>query len=536
MMKRLSLKSLRLSSHPKETAQSPDEEDEYEQPRPLPTDQEEAKLTSAEVSVVRVVATDDHGTPSTPKKKEKKGFFKSLRRKLTTNFRGKRDSVTGIVIDDDSSSENRDDGSLHCNRGFQSPRKPRSSRDSRIREQTTGDADVSGVSSRHRSRLPDRPQCPTPGSDRSRLKPSQSQPTKEELSKSEESSTPTEEERANTMFLTDAEYGHASAPLNLNLTPAQDAAVEETAIITEACVSVEGPSVVVTEAEAPITEPDQPWPWTPAPLPPDIESQATLSSDSDTQGASAPRSSEPFQGDQRGTTPPPHLPPPPPPPVNPSTSAGRGILQLDGYEPYDPRESSFRNHLALISCTGDPHLLLPVYDQLKEPPKSWSLTKELFKLSKFGWYWGPITRVEAEEKLAKQSDGAFLVRDSSDERYLLSLSFRSYGRTLHTRIEHCNGVFSFYAQPESEGYFSIVDLIEHSMNDSQTGVFCYSRARTPGSPSFPVRLTKPVSRFTQVRSLQYLCRFVIRQYTRFDHIQKLPLPPRIKGWLEQNQY
>ena len=177
------------------------------------------------------------------------------------------------------------------------------------------------------------------------------------------------------------------------------------------------------------------------------------------------------------------------------------------------------------------------YDQVKERDREpWSLTKELVKLAKHGWYWGPINRVEAEEKLTNQPDGAFLVRDSSDERYLLSLSFRSYGRTLHTRIEHCNGVFSFYAQPESEGYCSIVDLINHSMNDSQTGVFYYSRARTPGSPSFPVRLTKPVSRFSHVRSLQYLCRFVIRQTTRVDHIQKLPLPTSIKGWLQQKQY
>ena len=173
---------------------------------------------------------------------------------------------------------------------------------------------------------------------------------------------------------------------------------------------------------------------------------------------------------------------------------------------------------------------------LKEPPKVWSLTEELFRLSKFGWYWGPITRREAERKLAGQPDGAFLVRDSSDERYLLSLSFRSYGRTLHTRIEHCNGKFIFDAQPDTEGYPSIVVLIENSMNDTQTGICSYSRRGSPSPPIYPVRLTKPVSRFTQMRSLQYMCRFVIRQYTRYDHIQQLPLPNSIKGWIGENQY
>lgn len=177
------------------------------------------------------------------------------------------------------------------------------------------------------------------------------------------------------------------------------------------------------------------------------------------------------------------------------------------------------------------------YEELSSSNLKSGLTSELLKLSKYGWYWGSISKEEAEEKLTDQADGAFLLRDSSADHFILSLSFRSSGKTLHTRIEYNlgRGLFSFYQQAD-ECFASITDLIEHSMLFSKSSVYCYSRPRSPGYPAFPVRLTKPVSRFAQVRSLQHLCRFVIRESIRLDNIQKLPLPNSIKGYIEEGHY
>lgn len=159
-------------------------------------------------------------------------------------------------------------------------------------------------------------------------------------------------------------------------------------------------------------------------------------------------------------------------------------------------------------------------------------------LARQGWYWGPISRVEAEARLEGLPDGSFLVRDSADDRYMLSLSFRSEGRSLHSRIEYSTGLFSFYTFPDSEndGFVTVVQLIDHAMKFSQDGIFCFSRGRNVHSPTIPVRLTIPVSRFMKVRSLQDHCRFVIRQYTRFDQLKTLPLPKKFNAYLEQSPF
>lgn len=162
-----------------------------------------------------------------------------------------------------------------------------------------------------------------------------------------------------------------------------------------------------------------------------------------------------------------------------------------------------------------------------------SLGTEQIKLAKFGWFWGPLTKPEAEAKLHDLPDGSFLVRDSSSSRHIFTISFRSYGHTMHSHIEYRPGQFSI---GDELSRASVSDLIEEAIRISKESVFCYSRGRDEAEPSYPVRFMRPVSRFMEVRSLQYLCRFTIRQYINVGNIQKLPLPSSVKGYLQQGQY
>uniref|UniRef100_A0A669DGD4 Suppressor of cytokine signaling 7 n=1 Tax=Oreochromis niloticus TaxID=8128 RepID=A0A669DGD4_ORENI len=171
-------------------------------------------------------------------------------------------------------------------------------------------------------------------------------------------------------------------------------------------------------------------------------------------------------------------------------------------------------------------------------PDAGSFATSLRELEKCGWYWGPMNWEDAEMKLKGKPDGSFLVRDSSDPRYILSLSFRSQGVTHHTRMEHYRGTFSLWCHPKFEDRcHSVVEFIERAIMHSKNGKFLYFlRSRVPGLPPTPVQLLYPVSRFSSVKSLQHLCRFCIRQLVRIDHIQELPLPTPLIAYLRKFYY
>ncbi|XP_066119905.1 suppressor of cytokine signaling 7 isoform X2 [Saccopteryx bilineata] len=223
---------------------------------------------------------------------------------------------------------------------------------------------------------------------------------------------------------------------------------------------------------------------------------------------------------QRGLTSP-HPPTPPPPPR-------RSLSLLDAFFRIAPIRAAESAH-----SQPPQHLQCPLYR-----PDSSSFTASLRELEKCGWYWGPMNWEDAEMKLKGKPDGSFLVRDSSDPRYILSLSFRSQGITHHTRMEHYRGTFSLWCHPKFEDRCqSVVEFIKRAIMHSKNGKFLYFlRSRVPGLPPTPVQLLYPVSRFSNVKSLQHLCRFRIRQLVRIDHIPDLPLPKPLISYIRKFYY
>ncbi|XP_041087503.1 suppressor of cytokine signaling 7-like isoform X2 [Polyodon spathula] len=234
-----------------------------------------------------------------------------------------------------------------------------------------------------------------------------------------------------------------------------------------------------------------------------------------------------------------HPPTPPPPPR-------RSLSLLDAFLRALPRPSSSSSSSSSSSCSlqGDPQLPVtqpPPARVLHCPlsrPDSCSFAASLRELEKCGWYWGPMNWEDAEMKLKGKPDGSFLVRDSSDPRYILSLSFRSQAITHHTRMEHYRGTFSLWCHPKFEDRCqSVVEFIERAVMHSKSGKFLYFlRSRVPGLPPTPVQLLYPVSRFSNVKSLQHLSRFRIRQLVRVDHIPELPLPKPLIAYLRKFYY
>ncbi|XP_067831106.1 suppressor of cytokine signaling 9 [Heptranchias perlo] len=151
------------------------------------------------------------------------------------------------------------------------------------------------------------------------------------------------------------------------------------------------------------------------------------------------------------------------------------------------------------------------------------LVPDLLELTTFPCYWGVMDRYQAEALLEGKPEGAFLLRDSAQEDYLFSVSFRRYSRSLHARIEQWNHNFSFDVHDPSVFHASTVTgLLEH-YKDPNSCMFFEPLLSSPINRTFPF-------------SLQHICRAVISSCTTYDGIEFLPIPNTLKEYLKEYHY
>ncbi|XP_063168701.1 suppressor of cytokine signaling 5-like [Candoia aspera] len=151
------------------------------------------------------------------------------------------------------------------------------------------------------------------------------------------------------------------------------------------------------------------------------------------------------------------------------------------------------------------------------------LVPDLLQLTQLPCYWGVMDRYEAESLLEGKPEGTFLLRDSAQEDYLFSVSFRRYGRSLHARIEQWNHNFSFDVHDPSVFHAPTVSgLLEH-YKDPSVCMFFEPLLSIPVNRTFPF-------------GLQHLCRAVVTCCTTYDGIGRLPLPRALKEYLKEYHY
>lgn len=208
------------------------------------------------------------------------------------------------------------------------------------------------------------------------------------------------------------------------------------------------------------------------------------------------------------------------PPPRPMMSVPEGLpLEEEvAVEEEDEEEEEVKvtlEEMASMSLSSRPHTQVDYVHHL---------VPDLAQITSCSFYWGKMDRYEAEALLEGRAEGSFLLRDSAQDEYLFSVSFRRYGRSLHARIEEQNHKFSFDCH--DPGVFmsaNIPSLMEHYKDPASCMFFepmlCQAVARRE---AFPL----------QVLARAALCD-ALPSYSAIDTLE---LPKSLRAYLKEYHY
>lgn len=178
------------------------------------------------------------------------------------------------------------------------------------------------------------------------------------------------------------------------------------------------------------------------------------------------------------------------------------------------------------------------------------LAATLNALRTSGWYYEGLSWQESQEALQSTSPGTFLVRDSSDPRFLFSLSVQTDRGPTSIRLHYICGQFRLDAEPRLAPlmplFECVVKLVEYYIALTKDSRKCRKVSRDKeqvwvdarGHLYSHILLTSPLYKKQQRPSLQHLARLAINKQVQAAaaDVSRLPLPMPMIDYLKEYPY
>ncbi|KAJ8965153.1 hypothetical protein NQ314_004378 [Rhamnusium bicolor] len=171
------------------------------------------------------------------------------------------------------------------------------------------------------------------------------------------------------------------------------------------------------------------------------------------------------------------------------------------------------------------------------PPQEAKPETELQRLSdtvralrQSGWYYEGITYQESHELFKGAPLGSYLVRNSSNPKFLFSLSVQTERGPTSVRLFYVNGYFRLDAQPHLQSamplFPSVIDLVQHYVEQSR---LCKNSAQVWVDPNgkwySSILLEKPLRKKLEPPSLKHLARLAVHKALQASAMPRLAMLP-----------